>query len=67
MNMINAGNTEMLSQMEKTNPITLDSLYIEIETIKDTLAAVSEHTLPVDFLGLDALVILSKQYMMNYT
>lgn len=45
---------EIIPKIKETTSVTLDSLYVEIETIKDTLASVSQHTEPVNFLWADS-------------
>ena len=46
--------TELVPKVKESASVTLDSLFIEIETIKDTLASVSQHTEPVNFLWADS-------------
>ena len=54
MSTTNTAITEMIPKIKESASITLDSLYNEIETIKDTLASVSQHTEPVNFLWADS-------------
>ena len=44
----------LVPELNNSTEVTLDSLYVEISTIKDTLASVSQHTAPTSFLGLDS-------------
>ena len=55
--MIDTTNTTINQVVQDTidgTKITLDTLYVEIATIKDTLASVSEHTAPTTFLGINS-------------
>ena len=54
MSTTNTALTEVIPKIKESTTITLDSLYLEIETIKDTLASVSQHTEPVNFLWADS-------------
>lgn len=55
--MIDTTNTTINQVVQDTidgTKITLDTLYVEIATIKDTLASVSQHTEPTTFLGINS-------------
>ena len=47
---------QIIPEIKEMTEVTLDSLYVEISTIKDTLASVSQHTAPTNFLGLDSSI-----------
>lgn len=48
--------SHIIPQVKEAPEVTLDTLYVEIATIKDTLASVSQHTMPKEFLGLESTI-----------